>query len=105
MDLAIVSSAGFEIAVKAARNANHAWVANVEVRRDGELIFDTCPATVQPEWLTSDEAVRDGIEWARRLIHRRFEAHESQSWVGARLHATDWYREKEERYVGQVVVG
>jgi len=28
---------------------------------------------VQPEWLTQEEAVRDGIEWGTRFVDRKLE--------------------------------
>jgi len=32
------------------------------------------PETVQPEWLTEAEAVRDSFEWRRRFIRQKIEA-------------------------------
>jgi hypothetical protein len=32
------------------------------------------PETVQPEWLTEAEAVRDGFEWGRRFVRQKIEA-------------------------------
>jgi hypothetical protein len=60
--------AGFEISVFTRLNAYGAYVADPKVSRDGRSLIDVWPKTVQPEWRTSEQAIRDGVERARRAI-------------------------------------
>jgi hypothetical protein len=64
---------GYEIAVQPERNAYGAWLASVSVRHADSTVAEFRPETIQPEWLTQDEAVRDGIEWGMRFIDRKLE--------------------------------
>jgi hypothetical protein len=83
----------FEIVVRPERNALGAWIADVSVSRGAETIVDTRPSTVQPEWLTEEEAIRDGVEWGRRFIDREFNTHPSQSWVADLFRSERWFRD------------
>jgi hypothetical protein len=83
----------FEIVVRPERNALGAWIADVSVSRGAETVVDTRPSTVQPEWLTEEEAIRDGVEWGRRFIDREFNTHPSHSWVADRSRAERWFRD------------
>jgi hypothetical protein len=65
---------GYEIAVHPEKNKFGAWRAKVSVRKASETIAEFRPETVQPEWLTEPEAVRDGLEWAARFIDRKLAA-------------------------------
>jgi hypothetical protein len=65
---------GYEIAVQPEQNELGAWRAKVNVWKASEMLTEFCPETVQPEWLTAAEAVRDGIEWGRRFIRQKIEA-------------------------------
>jgi hypothetical protein len=103
MERATFSRAGFEIMVRAERNSRNAWIAHVEVRRDAQSLINGGQGTVQPEWLTAEEAVRDGIDWARRMINQRFEPHDASSWVVARSHAATWFRKEEEAQTGRMI--
>lgn len=60
--------AGFEICVATRLNAYGADVADLKVSRDGRSLIDVWPETVQPEWRTPEQAIRDGVERARRAI-------------------------------------
>jgi hypothetical protein len=91
-----VSYGEFKIAVHPERNALGAWIASVSVSRGEQTIVDVLPMTVQPEWLTEEEAARDGIEWGRRFIDREFNTPQSRSWVLDRSHAENWFRDAEE---------
>jgi len=62
---------GHEIRVEATRNANGAWVAQVRIFRDGAPVDLPAPELVTPEWLTSDEALRGGIDQGRVMIRTR----------------------------------
>ena len=53
---------GYEIVVQPEQNAYGAWQAKVSVRHADSTLAEFRPDTVQPEWLTQEEAVRDGIE-------------------------------------------
>ncbi len=64
---------GYEIAVQPGQNAYGAWHAKVSVRHADSPAVEFRPETVQPEWLTQDEAVRDGIEWGTRFVDRKLE--------------------------------
>jgi hypothetical protein len=48
--------------VQPERNEFGAWYAKVSVRRGSDTIAQFRPETVQPEWLTEPEVVRDGLE-------------------------------------------
>ena len=58
---------GYEIAVQPEQDAK------VSVRRADSPVVEFRPETVQPEWLTQDEAVRDGIEWGTRFVDHKLE--------------------------------
>lgn len=96
MPTSTVSYGEFEIMVQPEQNRLGAWVATVGVRRGDKTIVDVRPKTVQPEWLTEEEATRDGVEWGRRFIDREFNSPESRSWVAERSHAETWFRDAEE---------
>jgi uncharacterized protein DUF6566 len=83
----------FAIAVRPERNARGAWIADVSVSRGAETVVDTRPSTVQPEWLTEEEAIRDGVEWGRRFIDREFNTDPSHSWIADRARAERWFRD------------
>ncbi|WP_164701973.1 DUF6566 family protein [Paraburkholderia caledonica] len=62
---------GFNILVEVRQNDRGAWSAEIELSKDGLPVVHACPRTIQPEWLTAEEATREGIEWARpSLIHQ-----------------------------------
>lgn len=65
---------GYEITIHPEQNKFGAWRAKVTVRQAAEKIAEFSPETVQPEWLTQEEAVRDGLEWATRLIDHKLTA-------------------------------
>jgi hypothetical protein len=67
----ILEHRGYEIAVHPEQNAFGAWQAKVSVRKASDTIAEFRPETVQPEWLTEAEAVRDGVEWGIRFIDRK----------------------------------
>ncbi|MEW9586915.1 DUF6566 family protein [Paraburkholderia sp. DGU8] len=68
---------GYEITVQPEQNAYGAWQAKVSVRLADSTVAEFRPDTVQPEWLTQEEAVRDGIEWGRRFVdHKVEESHD-----------------------------
>jgi hypothetical protein len=96
MPASTVSYGEFEIAVHTERNQRHAWIASVSVTRGDRTVVSVRPATVQPEWLTEEEAIRDGIEWGRRFIDHEFNTPQSRSWVAERAHAETWFRDVEE---------
>ncbi|WP_244831064.1 DUF6566 family protein [Caballeronia sp. TF1N1] len=104
MESAVDVYAGFEISVRAKRNEREAWVADIDVRRDGASVIDEWPQTTQPEWRTIDEALRDGIEWARRTIRHRFLNDPSHSDVAERERAQTWFNDELEHRPGAVVV-
>jgi hypothetical protein len=62
---------GYEIAVQPEPNEFGAWRAKVSVRKASETLPEFRPGTVQPEWLTEAEVVRDGFEWGRHFIRKR----------------------------------
>ncbi|SAK81141.1 hypothetical protein AWB78_03893 [Caballeronia calidae] len=100
MESAFDVYAGFEISVATRRNERGAWVADVNVSRDGQAAFAPWPETVQPEWRTADEAVRDGIERARRMIRQHLDGSDVHSWVVTRRHAQTWFITETERSSG-----
>jgi hypothetical protein len=64
---------GYEIAVQPEQNEFGAWRATVSVRKASDALTAFRPETVQPEWLTEAESVRDGFEWGRRFIRQKSE--------------------------------
>ncbi|CAG9228769.1 conserved hypothetical protein [Paraburkholderia sabiae] len=64
---------GYEIAVQPEQNAYGAWRAKVSVRHADSPVAEFRLETIQPEWLTQEEAVRDGIEWGTRFIDHKLE--------------------------------
>lgn len=58
------------VMVMAQRNAQGAWLPQVQITRDGNPVQFDMPQEATPEWLTADEAVRAGLERARLLIER-----------------------------------
>ncbi|CAG4904515.1 DUF6566 family protein [Paraburkholderia gardini] len=96
MPACTVSYGEFEIVVRPEPNEFGAWIASVTVSRGAGAVVHTCPMTIQPEWLTEEEATRDGIEWGRRFIDREFNTPRSHSWVAGRSHAEHWFRDAEE---------
>ncbi|RKE38479.1 hypothetical protein B0G76_4802 [Paraburkholderia sp. BL23I1N1] len=91
-----VSYGEFEIAVRPERNPLGAWIASVSVSHGARTVIDIRPKTVQPEWLTEEEAIRDGLEWGHRFIAREFNTPQGRSWVAERSHAERWFRDAEE---------
>ncbi|WP_235993586.1 DUF6566 family protein [Paraburkholderia solitsugae] len=96
MSTRTVSYGEFEITVHPERNPLGAWIASVSVSHGARTIIDVRPKTVQPEWLTEEEAARDGVEWGRRFIDHEFNTPEGRSWVAERSHAERWFRDAEE---------
>ena len=96
MSTRTVSYGKFEIAVRPERNQLGAWIASVSVSHGARTIIDGRPSTVQPEWLTEEEAARDGVEWGRRFIDRELNKPQGRSWVAVRSHAELWFRDTEE---------
>ncbi|HEX7913300.1 MAG TPA: DUF6566 family protein [Paraburkholderia sp.] len=90
-----VSYGEFEIVAHPERNEYGAWVAGVSVSLGTRTVVDIRPKTVQPEWLTEEEAIRDGVEWGRRFIDREFNSQQSRSWVADRSRAEQWFSQIE----------
>ena len=65
---------GYEIAVQPEQNEFGAWRAKVSVRKGSDTLTECRPETVQPEWLSEAEAVRDGFEWGHRFVRQKIEA-------------------------------
>ncbi|KXU82143.1 hypothetical protein CI15_31675 [Paraburkholderia monticola] len=95
--------AGFDIAVVTRREERGAYVAEIEVSRGGRKLIDAWPQTVQPEWLTPEEAIRDGLERARCLIRRRLTESVDHSWVATRGRAQSWFNGEMQHHAGSTV--
>ncbi|CAH2784980.1 MAG: hypothetical protein CPDRYMAC_2272 [uncultured Paraburkholderia sp.] len=100
MPTSTVSYGGYEIVVAPATNKYGAWTASVSLKNNAGNVVDLRPETVQPEWLTEEEAIRDAVEWGQRHIDREFKTPESQSWVAERSRAETWFRDEEEKTRG-----
>ncbi len=59
---------GHEIRVRATCNARGGWTPEIVTFCNGLLIEPPLQETVEPEWLTEQEAVREGIERARFFV-------------------------------------
>jgi hypothetical protein len=100
MESAFDVYAGFEISVATRRNERGAWVADLTVSRDGQAALAPWPETVQPEWRNEDEAIRDGIERARRVIRQHLtNGHDHASIVTPR-HTQTWFMTETDRLSG-----
>jgi len=95
-----VSYGNFEIVVCPETNERGAWVASVSLKNSKGKVVDLRPMTIQPEWLTEEEATRDAVEWGRRFIDREFNTPPSCSWVAERDRAEVWFRDAEEKTQG-----
>ena len=91
---------GYEITVDTKTNRYGAWVASVSLKNREELVVDIRPMTVQPEWRTEDEAVRDAIEWGRHYVDHEFDARPDISSVAQRAHAQTWFQQAQEKARG-----
>ncbi|WP_109477208.1 DUF6566 family protein [Paraburkholderia sp. C35] len=89
---------GFLISVRPEHNAYGAWVAHVTISRGGQTVIDTRPETIQPEWSTAEEAIRDATEWGRRYIDHHFGVQQPRSWVVVRARAEQWFDGIEEKH-------
>jgi hypothetical protein len=96
MPTCTVSYGEFEIVVRPELNERGAWVASVSVSRGaGAAVYDR-PMTTQPEWLTEEEATRDGVEWAYRFVDQDLNARQPHSSVAERSRAETWFRDVEQ---------
>ncbi|ASW00232.1 hypothetical protein CJU94_02075 [Paraburkholderia aromaticivorans] len=96
MPACTVSYGEFEIVVRPETNERGAWVASVSVSRGtGTPVYDR-PMTIQPEWLTEEEAIRDGVEWGSRFVDHELNAQPPHSDVAERSRAEHWFRDVEE---------
>jgi hypothetical protein len=105
MPASTVSYGEVEIVVNTGTNTRGAWVASVSLKNSAGTVVDVRPMTIQPEWLTEDEAIRDAVEWGRRFIDRELNTPPAQSWVAARARAEDWFRAAEEKSRGPEISG
>jgi hypothetical protein len=105
MPQSTVAYAGYEIVVDPSTNLRGAWVASVSLRDNAGKVIELRPETVQPEWTTEEEAIRDAVEWGRRYIDREFKATEQHSWVAERSRAEGWFRDEEEKTRGPEISG
>jgi len=103
MEPFVDSYAGFEITVLTRRDERGAYVADLVVSREGRKLIDVWPQTVQPEWGTREEAIRDGVERARCVIRRRFLEHGEHSWVTTRERAQSWFNGEMQHHAGSTV--
>lgn len=86
-----MTSDGFRITAQSRSNERGGWIAHVEIHHEGRLFATCSPDTVQPEWLTEDEANRDGLERGCKFIDRIKSNREGRSWVAIREHAERWF--------------
>jgi len=95
-----VSYGGYEIAVRTGTNRYGAWITDVSLKDGAGKVVELRPETVQPEWRTEEEAVRDAVEWGRRFIERELHAPQSPSAVVDRSRAEVWFRDVQEKARG-----
>lgn len=98
-----VSYGGYDIVVRAETNQYGAWITQVSLKDGAGKVVELRPETVQPEWRTEEEAVRDAVEWGRRFIEREFQAPPSHSQVVDRSRAEIWFRDVQEKSRGSQV--
>lgn len=105
MPASTVSYGGYEIVVCPEPNKFGAWVASVSLKDSEGTVVELRPTTVQPEWLTEEEAIRDAVEWGCQFIDRKFNTPPSHSWVAERARAEVWFRDEEEKSHGPDISG
>jgi hypothetical protein len=54
------------------------WTSDISVTRGGQAVRLPQVEPVGPNWRTEDEALRAGVEQARRLIDRYLRGHDNQ---------------------------
>ncbi len=96
MPTCTMSYGEFEIVVRPGLNERGAWIASVSISRGAGAAVYERPMTTQPEWLTEEEATRDGVEWAYRYIDQDLNARPPQSSVAERHRAEAWFRDVEQ---------
>lgn len=97
MDSSTSFPGGFLITVRPERNTYGAWIACLNISSNGQTVLEARPQTIQPEWTTEDEAIRDAIEWGRRYIDREFGQQQPRSWVVVRSRTEQWFQGVEDR--------
>ncbi|MDR5740415.1 MULTISPECIES: DUF6566 family protein [unclassified Caballeronia] len=69
---------GYDVTVTAEQVSTGDWTSRIEAFRDNQPVALPDVETLGPNWSTSDEAVRAGVEQARRLIDRYCRGHDDQ---------------------------
>jgi hypothetical protein len=95
-----VSYGGYEIVMSPETNKFGAWVTSVSLKDSTGRVVERRPMTVQPEWRTEEEAIRDAVEWGSRFIERELNTSRSHSWVVDRSRAEIWFRDVQEKSRG-----
>lgn len=70
MNKQTVEHAGYLLSASASQNARGAWIPQIEISKDGAPVAFPDVETVQPEWLSCEEALRDGIDQARAFVDK-----------------------------------
>ncbi|MCG7404671.1 MULTISPECIES: DUF6566 family protein [Caballeronia] len=77
------SLGGYDVEVSTKQTPTGDWTPELRVTRNGRPVALPQVETVEPNWLTSAEALRGGVEQARRLIDRYLAGHDNQHTGGA----------------------
>jgi hypothetical protein len=77
------SMSGYDVEVTAKQTETGDWTPEVRVTRDGRAADLPAVEPVNRNWTTSEEALRSGVEQARRLIDRYLCGHDDQHTGGA----------------------
>jgi hypothetical protein len=67
---------GYLVTVSAQRNEQNNWVPAISAATDGRDVKLPDVETTSPSWATHSEALRAGVEQARRLIDRYLAGHD-----------------------------
>lgn len=86
-----ISSNGFQVVARSGCNERGGWIAHVEILHDGRLFATCSDDTVQPEWLTENEANRDGLERGCKFIDHIRSGLADRSWVSVRAQTERWF--------------
>ncbi|WP_244817978.1 DUF6566 family protein [Caballeronia sp. Lep1P3] len=77
------SFAGYDVTVTTEQVETGDWTPLIQAFRDGKPVALPQVETVEPNWATREEALRAGVEQARRLIDRYGRGHDDQHTDGA----------------------
>jgi len=77
------SFGGYDVTVTTEQTQTGDWTPRIQASRDSRAVQLPNVETTGPNWATRDEALRAGVEQARRLIDRYGREHDDQHTDGS----------------------